>query len=148
MNTNQEATRKSPESPIRRRGKILPKLILLGFTFLLMLLVGELMVRLFLPPLIMPRWVANGPHGIRIHIPNIRGTIVTPTYRHKLSTNSKGFRGTNEYAIPKPTNVFRVVSLGDSVVNGYGVEDDLGHSGILECRTTHPVAEGRFGISA
>jgi lysophospholipase L1-like esterase len=123
---------KSPPPPPRRRKKWLAKLLLLGATCLFMLLVGEVLVRIFSPPLIMPRWVENGPHGIRKQLPNIRGRIVTTKYRHNLSTNSKGFRGTNEYAVAKPTNVFRVVALGDSVVNGYGSEDHQNFSALLE----------------
>ncbi len=95
-------------------------------------LICEVAVRLFCPPYIMPRWVENAPYGIRKQIGNIRGFIVTPQYRHRFTTNSKGFRGTNEYAIPKPPNVFRVLSLGDSVVCGYGVEDDQTFSAVLE----------------
>jgi lysophospholipase L1-like esterase len=92
----------------------------------------EAAVRLFCPPYIMPRWVESAPYGIRKQIGNIRGFIVTSQYRHRFTTNSKGFRGTNEYAIPKPPNVFRVLALGDSVVCGYGVEDDQTFSAVLQ----------------
>lgn len=149
MNTNPEPPASPAKVPARRLGKLLPKLILLGFTFFLMLLVGELLVRLFLPPLIMPRWVENGPHGIRRQLGNVRGEIVGPQYRHKVSTNSRGYRGTREYSIAKPTNVFRVVVLGDSVVDGYGVEDGKTFSALLETKLSarRPVEVLNMGIA-
>ena len=113
-----------------------------------MAILCEVSVRLFCPPFIMPRWVENAPYGIRKQIGNIRGFIVTPQYRHQLSTNSKGFRGTREYAIPKPANVFRVVALGDSVVNGYGVEDEQTFSAVLEKKlsTKRPAEVVNMGV--
>src|SRR4051812_34618680 len=72
----------------------------------------------------MPRWVENAPYGIRRQLSNVHGFIITPEYRHKFTTNSRGFRGRDEYAIPKPRGVYRILALGDSVVDGYGVEDD------------------------
>src|SRR6185436_18130054 len=104
----------------------------LAISLFLVLLLCEVAVRLFVEPFIMPRWVESTPYGIRKQLGNIRGFIVTPQYRHRLSTNSKGFRGVHEYAVPKPTNVFRVMVLGDSVVNGYGVEDDETFCAVLE----------------
>ena len=108
------------------------KLVILFVTITFMLLLGEVGARLFSAPLIMPRCVESAPYGIRTQIGNIRGTIVTPQYRHKFDTNSRGFRGTREYAVPKPAKVFRVITLGDSVVDGYGVEDDQTFSAVLE----------------
>ena len=107
-----------------RLRKFFVNLLVLCISLIIALLVAELAVRLFWPPLIMPRWVENAPYGIRKNIGNVRGRIVTPEYRHKVSSNSQGFRGTLEYAIPKAAGVFRVIALGDSVVNGYGVEDE------------------------
>lgn len=112
--------------------KWLAQIILLVVSLAIALLLCEVAVRLFAEPFIMPRWVENAPYGIRKPIANIRGFIVTPHYRHGMSTNSKGFRGTREYAIPKPPDVFRIVVLGDSVVNGFGVEDEQTFSAVLE----------------
>jgi hypothetical protein len=41
-----------------------------------------------------------------------------------VSTNSRGIRGSREYADPKPSSVLRMVALGDSVTFGVGVPDD------------------------
>ena len=98
-------------------------LVMLGFGVVVGILICEVGVRMFASPLIMPRWVENAPYGIRKQVNNIRGFIRTPQYRHDFSSNSKGFRGRAEYAIPKPAGVFRMLALGDSVVCGYGVED-------------------------
>lgn len=72
--------------------KWLAQIILLVVSLAIALLLCEVAVRLFAEPFIMPRWVENAPYGIRKPIANIRGFIVTPHYRHGMSTNSKGFR--------------------------------------------------------
>lgn len=118
----------------RRLRTVLINLAVLGGSLLIGLIVGEIAVRLFWPPLIMPRWVENAPYGIRKNLGNIRGHIVFPEYRHKVTSNSEGFRGTREYALKKPGGVFRVVAMGDSVVNGYGVEDEETFCALLEKR--------------
>ena len=112
--------------------KWLARTLLLGVSLGIVALICEITVRLVCAPYIMPRFVENAPYGIRRPLPNVRGFLVTPQYRHRMSTNSKGFRGTREYALPKPPGVFRMVVLGDSVVNGYGVEDDETFCAVLE----------------
>ena len=120
------------DRPRSRRRKWIFKILILVVTVTFMLLLGEVGARLFSAPLIMPRWVESAPYGIRKQIGNIRGTIVTPEYRHKFNTNARGFRGTRDYAVPKPAKVFRIITLGDSVVDGYGVEDDQTFAAVLE----------------
>ena len=115
-----------------KKKRWLARLILLATSLFIVLLICEVFVRLFCEPYIMPRWVENAPYGIRRQIANLRGYIKTAKYQHHLNTNSKGFRGTREYPVPKGTNVFRIVALGDSVVDGYGVEDDQTFSALLE----------------
>jgi lysophospholipase L1-like esterase len=59
-----------------------------------------------------------------------RGYRLTPGLRHadvrgtRASTNSRGMRGTREFALPKPSAVVRIVALGDSFTFGVGVPDD------------------------
>jgi len=150
MNTGPppDGTRTGTAPSATRRRKWPGRLLLLCLSLGFVAILCEVSVRLFCPPFIMPRWVENAPYGIRKQIGNIRGFIVTPQYRHQLSTNSKGFRGTREYAIPKPANVFRVVALGDSVVNGYGVEDEQTFSAVLEKKlsTKRPAEVVNMGV--
>jgi len=122
--------------------------LMLVFGLVVAGLICEVAVRMFSPPYIMPRWVENSSYGIRKQLSNIRGFIVTPQYRHRFSTNSKGLRGTNEHLIPKPPGVFRVLALGDSVVSGYGVEDDQTFSAKLEKKlsATRPTEVLNLGL--
>lgn len=124
-------------------------LLLLCVSLVIASIVGEIALRLFWPPLIMPRWVENAPYGIRKNVGNVRGTIITPEYRHKVSSNSEGFRGTREYSVAKPSGVFRAVVLGDSVVNGYGVEDEQTFCALLEKKlsSTRPAEVLNMGIA-
>src|SRR3989338_2644607 len=47
--------------------------------------------------------------------PYLRYELVPGVKSGKVSVNSDGFRGL-EYSIPKPTNTFRIVMLGDSEI--------------------------------
>jgi lysophospholipase L1-like esterase len=138
-----------PGRPTSRWRRWAGNFLVLFVTTILMLLAGEVAARMFGAPLIMPRWVESAPYGIRKQIGNIRGEIVTPHYRHKFDTNSKGFRGTREYAVPKPAKVFRIITLGDSVVDGYGVEDDQTFSALLERKLSaqRPTEVANLGIA-
>jgi GDSL-like lipase/acylhydrolase family protein len=42
----------------------------------------------------------------------------------RVSTDSRGIRGTQEYAVPKPDGTIRIVALGDSFTFGEGEPDD------------------------
>lgn len=48
-----------------------------------------------------------------------------------VSINSDGFRG-REHAISKPTSTIRIVGLGDSVMFGWGVQEDESYLSIVE----------------
>jgi lysophospholipase L1-like esterase len=48
-----------------------------------------------------------------------------------VATNSRGFRG-HEYVVPKPADTYRIVGLGDSVLFGWGVEQDAIYTALLE----------------
>lgn len=52
-----------------------------------------------------------------------------------VHTNSAGFRGAREYAVPKPSGVFRVAAIGDSFVFGFGVQDPETYSALLESQS-------------
>lgn len=106
--------------------------LLLSMSVLVAVGVGELYFRLFDPQSIIPRYVETSPYGIRKNIANVRGMMLVPEYRHGFSTNSQGFRGTTEYSVPKPTGVYRILVLGDSVTLGHGVEDEATFSSHIE----------------
>ena len=53
----------------------------------------------------------------------------TGSIRYRI--NSDGFRD-RRYARPKPTSVFRVLVLGDSITFGYGVEQAESYPKLLE----------------
>ena len=96
------------------------------------LIIGEFYFRFFNPQPIVPRYVETSVYGIRKNIGNVRGRMVTPEYQHNFNTNAQGFRGTKEYAVDKPANVYRIIVLGDSVALGHGVEDNETFSALLE----------------
>lgn len=64
-----------------------------------------------------------------VHQQEIRGTLA--------STNSRGIRGTREYAVPKSPSVIRLVALGDSMTFGDGVPDDATWPAQLESALPH-----------
>lgn len=94
--------------------------------------IGEIYFRLFQPQSIIPRYVETSPYGIRKNIGNVSGEMITSEYKHEFRTNSQGFRGNREYSLKKPSNIFRIIVLGDSVVLGHGVADDKTFSAVLE----------------
>lgn len=53
--------------------------------------------------------------------PHSQGVLIRPEYSIKYKINGFGFRD-NEFEVNKSTSVFRIVVVGDSFVEGYGVE--------------------------
>lgn len=121
QNGTQEASRR-----LLLKGLVSLGAIVSGLLFL------ELGLRLFLPQSIIPRYVETAPYGIRKNIPSVHGEMIVPEYRHRLTTNSVGFRGGKEYALVKPAGTYRIIVLGDSVTLGHGVGDDETFSALLE----------------
>lgn len=104
--------------------RLLTNSSLLVVSFLFSLLLSEVLLRLFWP------MVGPGHHKLFnqyhpllgwAHLPNITGTHVTAEYRISESFNSRGIRGP-EYSYHKSPNEYRVLILGDSFAEGYGVE--------------------------
>lgn len=58
--------------------------------------------------------------------------MTSPDGSWKMVTNSKGFRNTREFGIPKPAGVFRVLTIGDSHTQGYEVRQEFTYSAALE----------------
>lgn len=84
---------------------------------------SEAYFRALSPQPIVPRYVETSEFGVRKNIGHVRGRMIVPEYEHEFSTNSQGFRGTAEYSVTKPQEVYRVLVLGDSTTLGHGVGD-------------------------
>ena len=121
----------------KRRKRSWKKRILFGgITFLLCLMflavACELLLRMFAPQLLVPRYVTDSGFGIRVHWPNISIHHTTPDYRVNIRTNSMGIRADQEFTCDKPEGVFRIIVLGDSFTFGYGVEVEQTYGAALE----------------
>jgi len=62
------------------------------------------------------------------HVPN----QVNLLYGVEIRTNSLGLRADQEYVVPKPDKVTRILVLGDSITMGWGVEYENTYPRILE----------------
>lgn len=58
-----------------------------------------------------------------MHVPGYVGVLNTPSHRTRVRYNSLGWRD-EERQVAKPPGLFRVLALGDSFVEGHGVEYD------------------------
>lgn len=61
------------------------------------------------------------PHRGYRHAPNLRNEEL---HGARMSTNSRGMRGSREYPVPRPPSVIRVAAIGDSFTFGEGLPDD------------------------
>ena len=97
----------------------------LCFGLLLALLVGELLVRQFLPQQfpVHPRgmYVRDAAVGYAL-TPGFSGTVQRSEFATTVTINSMGFRGPEIPAITSST--YRILLLGDSMAWGFGVEDN------------------------
>ena len=123
------------DSGVGLRRRVFAPIILIVASTATALLLAEGLIRLVAPVPLIPQMYAPDPHAIFRSKPNTRerstlgrGTVWSWT------TNSVGFRGSREYAIPKPAGTRRVVVLGDSFTFGFGVEDHQTYAAILEQR--------------
>ncbi len=122
----------------RARGgprSLLAKTILAGASALAALAVAEVGLRLLVD-------VPNTHHRVFCehdpllgwrNIPGGSGWHVTEEYRVLERFNSRGVRGP-EYSLEKPAGTYRVLMLGDSFVEGFGVEYEELHSAQLAVR--------------
>lgn len=119
-------------------------------TLVIMLLLGELVVRIFAPQAMLPRFVESAPYGIRKVIGNVEARHETSEYRYLYTTNSMGFRGQKEYSLRKNDDVFRIVVQGDSVTLGHGVPDNETFAYLLGEKLNEPVRKSEvinMGVS-
>jgi lysophospholipase L1-like esterase len=108
------------------------KMALGAFATVLALGLCELGARIVLPA---PPDPTREPQIVQQFDPEIRYTLV-PAQRGWIddgfvTINSRGFRG-RETRTPKPSGLYRVVTIGDSLTLGWGVNDDETFSAQLE----------------
>jgi lysophospholipase L1-like esterase len=125
------------------KGVVVVSAVLSGLVLL------ELGLRLFSPQPIIPRYIDTAPYGIRRNIAHVDGEMSAPEYRHRITTNSVGFRGRKEYAVTKPTGTYRILALGDSVTLGHGVGDEHTFAALLEQKlsSVRPTEVINMGVS-
>ena len=93
--------------------------------------------------LLFPQWVPRAATLTRIwrhdpvlgwaHRPNAEGSFSSADFSTYVTINSKGFRDA-ERSYERNDSRTRIVAIGDSVVWGYGVEDDEGFTHLMEAR--------------
>ena len=78
-------------------------------------------------------------------VPNSKGRSITREWDVKYSINSFGLRD-KEYPPQKDKNTFRILILGDSFTEGYGVEDDEVFAELLEKKLDASQKERKYEI--
>lgn len=85
---------------------------------------GEIVVRVWMPQPMLPRYVTDAPYGIRNNMPNMSIWHSSSDYRVNVRTNSHGVRNDRDIPYEKTPGTFRIVGLGDSFALGYEVEQE------------------------
>ena len=77
-------------------------------------------------------WLARSPDRHRLRLaPHAELRHKSKEFDYLFRTNDRGFRGPN-VSFAKPSDVYRIVVIGDSFVAGYGVDEKDLMTGILE----------------
>ena len=112
------------------------KIIAMSVSFVLALLIGEILIR-FLYPQLIGKWSERGSFYAYDSLlgwkgkPNTSENFERINFHVKVRNNSLGFRG-GEYSYSKTPNTKRILVLGDSYVWGYGVNTDDIFTSIME----------------
>ncbi len=107
------------------------------FTLLITLIVGEICIRLFVTPHVIPAppppsnfnpyrsndYIVNMRPYSYFHIPESRYSQKLALYSNEYSINSMGFRG-NNFTTKPSGNKQRLAVIGDSIVEGHGVQPE------------------------
>jgi hypothetical protein len=101
----------------------------------LTVLCASLLLSLLLTEAIFYRYFPQPTYAVKLcpwgfeHIPNIsfKHTTQSKETLSYIQYNSRGFRGTDEYAVSKPQGTLRVAILGDSYGEGAEVDYDYLH---------------------
>ena len=134
------STNNSSERAIRKsRGKSsIKNLALASFTFFLCLALTEVVLRLM------------GYGNVEIYEPDPlvywrlkpNQNCYTKINHKPVHINAHGTRG-SDFAVPKPPNTIRILSLGDSRTFGWGLSDDETYSALLQKRLQKALGESR-----
>lgn len=122
-----EAIEKKPR--LSRRQRILARILALVLATTVGMVAAEIVLRIWYKPpeySWFPRYALTAdPYTGARYAPNlrIRVSYQHPTKRFRFSTNSMGFRGP-ERSWKKPPGTFRVLFVGDSFTEGFGVHDN------------------------
>lgn len=119
-------------NPVRYKKIIIP-FILFSSSCMVTILMIELVIRIFFPEPMQPRFVINSSFGVRENQPNVRYKHYYPgEYTIVINTNNDGLRGKKNYSLMPKDNIYRIAILGDSHAFGYGCNDEEVVSFVLE----------------
>lgn len=110
------------------------------------LLLGEVVLIVFVPQVKrLPRvWRYDRDLGWE-HIPGARGRMVAPEFSAEMVINAAGQRD-QDYPEERQSNSWRVIALGDSYVEGWGVELEASVTKLLEERLQQARADERVEV--
>ena len=104
--------------------KLILTVILLAVSVTLAYGFGEILVRIWMPQPMLPRYVTDASYGVRKNMPDVIIWHSSPDYRVNVRTNSHGVRSDRDIPYQKPVGTSRIVGLGDSFTLGYEVEQE------------------------
>jgi hypothetical protein len=116
-----------------RARRALGAMALLALSVVVALVLAEFAIRPFVSvPITAPIFVLDEHTDYRNRANARERTHWRGVFDYRWTTNSRGFRGGREYAVPKPAGVRRVLLLGDSFTFGLGVNDDQTYAALIE----------------
>ena len=115
-----------------KTNKIKTKVFLVIFATVIALLLSEIILRLLIQERIEPTQCRKfDPVLDHSLVPNSICRFKTKEWDLEFKVNSQGLRD-KEYSIQKPAGVYRIIMLGDSFVEGYGVNLEDNYGKVLE----------------
>ncbi len=117
------------------------------FALILVLSVSEILIRSFFPQKSNYQCIGSNfgiPNSLK---PNC--TIINEFYNgffYKIKTNAKSLRSNRVVAYKKPSNTFRILVLGDSIIFGIGVNNENLFSSVLEEKLNQKIPDKNFEV--
>ena len=123
------------------KGLFLVLVILIGI-----FLIGELTIR-YIQYRTKPPSKVRQPDELTHHSfrPNTSDVARTPEWESKYKINSLGLRD-REYSREKPTNTFRILMVGDSYIEGQGVQSEETVSKVLEKSLSEKIKDKKVEV--